>query len=215
LGNQRKGRLLVISAPSGTGKSTVCRIIASRDPQVALSISFTTRQPRGSEKNGVEYHFIDDATFDRMISEDKFLEWAEVHFRRYGSGREETEKLVSAGKDVFFDIDVQGGQQIKQVVPEAVLIFLLPPSIDELARRLSKRKTESKSEMQSRLQVAVWEMEQGRNYDHHVINDNLDRAVEEVERIRKGIRDKPAKNGKMLEDLIRQARSRFDSSILN
>jgi guanylate kinase len=154
LSNQRKGRLLVISAPSGTGKSTVCRIIASRDPQVALSISFTTRQPRGSEKNGVEYHFIDDATFDRMISEDKFLEWAEVHFRRYGSGREETEKLVSAGKDVLFDIDVQGGQQIKQVVPEAVLIFLLPPSIDELARRLSKRKTESKSEMQSRVEGA-------------------------------------------------------------
>ena len=210
MSSDRKGRLVVISAPSGTGKSTVCRIIGSRSSEVALSVSYTTRRPRGSEKNGVEYHFIDDATFDRMISEDKFLEWAAVHSRRYGSGREETEKLVSAGKDVLFDIDVQGGQQIKRSAPEAVLIFLLPPSIDELVRRLSKRRTESRSEMQSRLKVAVWELEQGRNYDHHVVNDDLDRAVETVERIRKEIPDKPAKNGEMLEELIRQARERFD-----
>jgi guanylate kinase len=209
LTGDRKGRLLVISAPSGTGKSTVCRIIGSRDPQVALSISFTTRKPRGNEKNGVEYHFIDDATFDRMISEDKFLEWAEVHDRRYGSGREEAEKLVSAGKDVLFDIDVQGGQQIKQAVPEALLIFLLPPSIDELVRRLSKRKTESQSEIQRRFKVAVWEMEQGKSYDYHVINDDLDRAVEEVEKIRKQVREKPAKMGSKLDSLIRQARERF------
>jgi len=208
--SHRKGRLVVISAPSGTGKSTVCRIIGSRDPRVALSISFTTRRPRGTEKNGVEYHFIDDAEFDRMISGDEFLEWAEVHGKRYGSGREQTDEMISAGKDVLFDIDVQGGRQIKQAVPDALLIFLLPPSIDELVRRLSKRKTESESEMQRRLQVAVWEMEQGRNYDYHVINDDLERAVEEVEKIRKEIRDKPAKNGEMFEELIRQARERFD-----
>lgn len=207
-----KGRLLVISAPSGTGKSTVCRIIGSRSPQVALSVSYTTRQPRGSEKNGVEYHFIDDATFDRMISEDKFLEWAEVHSKRYGSGREETDKLISAGKDVLFDIDVQGGQQIKQAVPEALLIFLLPPSIEELVRRLSRRKTESQSEIQRRLKVAVWEMEQGKHYDYHVINEDLDRAVEEVEKIRREILDKSTKNGEMLDALIRQAQKRFDET---
>lgn len=212
MSDDRKGRLLVISAPSGTGKSTVCRIIGSRSPEVALSVSFTTRKPRGSEKNGLEYHFVDDAEFDRMVSENKFLEWAEVHNKRYGSGREETDKLVSAGKDVLFDIDVQGGQQIKQAVPEALLVFLLPPSIDELVRRLSKRKTESESEMQRRLKVAVWEMEQGRNYDYHVINDDLDRAVEAVEKIRKQTGEKSAKMGKKLDFLIGEARRRFDVS---
>jgi guanylate kinase len=212
LSDDGKGRLLVISAPSGTGKSTVCRIIASRSPAVALSVSFTTRKPRGSERNGVEYHFVDDAEFDRMVSENKFLEWAEVHNKRYGSGREETDKLISAGKDVLFDIDVQGGQQIKQAVPEALLVFLLPPSIDELVRRLSKRKTESESEMQRRLKVAVWEMEQGRNYDYHVVNDDLDRAVEAVEKIRKQTGEKSVKMGKKLDFLIREARRRFDVS---
>jgi guanylate kinase len=210
LNNNRKGRLVVISAPSGTGKSTVCRIVGSRDPQVALSVSYTTRKPRGKETDGVEYHFVDDATFDRMVAEDKFLEWAEVHTRRYGSGREATEKLIAAGKDVLFDIDVQGGRQIKESIPEALLIFLLPPSIDELVGRLSKRKTESESEMQRRLQVAVWEMEQGKSYDYHVINDELDDAVKEVEKIRNENSEKPAKKGKILDYLIRQARERFD-----
>ena len=212
MGNQGKGRLLVISAPSGTGKSTVCRLIGSRSPEVALSVSFTTRRPRGREKNGVEYHFIDDAEFDRMVADDKFLEWAEVHGKRYGSGREATDMLVSAGKDVLFDIDVQGGRQIKQAVPEALLVFLLPPSIDELVRRLSKRKTESQREMQRRLQVAVWEMEQGKSYDYHVVNDDLDRAVEEVEKIRKEIGERSAKMGEKLDSLILQARGRFDGS---
>ena len=209
MGTDRRGRLIVISAPSGTGKSTVCRIIGSRSPEVAISISFTTRRPRGSEKNGVEYHFVDDAEFDRMVDGNMFLEWAEVHGRRYGSGREETEKLISAGKDVLFDIDVQGGQQIKQAVPEALLVFLLPPSIDELVHRLSKRKTESQSEMQRRLQVAVWEMEQGRNYDHHVINDDLDRAVDAVEKIRKAAGEKTVKMGEKLDSLIQEAHRRF------
>jgi guanylate kinase len=209
LNNDRRGRLVVISAPSGTGKSTVCQIIGSRTPDVELSISYTTRKPRGTERDGVEYHFIDDATFDRMIAEGKFLEWAEVHSRRYGSGREETEKLISAGKDVLFDIDVQGGQQIKQAVEEAVLIFLLPPSIDELVRRLSWRKTESEDQILDRLKVAVWEMEQGKRYDHHVINDDLDGAVEAVDRIRRDRRAKPSKMVEKVDALLRQARGRF------
>lgn len=212
MSNSRKGRLVVISAPSGTGKSTVCRIIGSREPDVALSVSYTTRKPRGKEKDGVEYHFVGDATFDRMIAESKFLEWAEVHTKRYGSGREETEKLISAGQDVLFDIDVQGGQQIKQAVEEAVLIFLLPPSIDELVRRLSKRKTESENEIRQRLQVAVWEMEQGKSYDHHVINDDLDDAVKAVHQIWKQDTEQPVKSSEMLELLIQQARERFDGS---
>jgi guanylate kinase len=210
--DRRKGRLVVISAPSGTGKTTVCRVIGSRNPDVAVSISYTTRKPRGAERDGVEYHFIDDATFDRMIAGGKFLEWAEVHTRRYGSGREETDKLISAGKDVLFDIDVQGGQQIKQAVAAAVLIFLLPPSIDELVRRLSKRRTESEDEILHRLKMAVWEMEQGKNYDHHVINDDLDEAVEAVDQIRKDVQAKPAKMVEKLDSLLLEARERFDVS---
>ncbi len=213
MSDRGKGRLVVISAPSGTGKSTVCRIIGSREPDVALSVSYTTRKPRGRERDGIEYHFIDDATFDRMIAEGKFLEWAEVHTQRYGSGREETEKLIFAGQDVLFDIDVQGGRQIGQAIEAAVLIFLLPPSIDELVCRLSKRNTESESEIRRRLKVAVWELEQGQSYDYHVINDDLDDAVEAVEQIRKEIRKDPAKRGEMLDSLIRQARERFDETV--
>jgi guanylate kinase len=184
----RPGRLIVVSAPSGTGKSTLCARLCALRPQVAVSISYTTRPPRGAERDGVEYHFVDDAEFDRMIAAGAFLEWARVFSRRYGTARANVETLLAEGRDVLFDIDVQGGFQIKRAVPAARLVFLLPPSLAELARRLRGRETESEAQVRERMRTAAWELEQGRGYDCFVINDELERAVGELDAVRQAER---------------------------
>jgi guanylate kinase len=200
--NNSPARLVVISAPSGTGKSTVCRRLIASCEDVAVSISYTTRTPRGRERDGKEYHFVDDATFDRMIAEDAFLEWAEVHGRRYGSGHADVQRLLDEGKDVLFDIDVQGGKQIKSRVRDALLIFLLPPSIEELVRRLRGRGTESEKQLATRMRNAEWELKQGSDYDYHVVNDDLEEATAEVNRIRHGHAPVPGKQSELLRKLL-------------
>ncbi|HOX47506.1 MAG TPA: guanylate kinase [Myxococcota bacterium] len=184
----RPGRLIVVSAPSGTGKSTLCTRLCELQPQVAVSISYTTRPPRGAERDGVEYHFVDDAEFDRLVAADAFLEWARVHSRRYGTARANVEKLLAEGRDVLFDIDVQGGFQIKRAVPAARLVFLLPPSLAELARRLRGRETETEAQVRERMRAAAWELAQGRGYECFVINDELERAVRELDAVRRAER---------------------------
>jgi guanylate kinase len=207
LGLPPQGKLVVISAPSGTGKSTICKRLRADNPDVAVSISYTTRSPRGQEVDGKDYHFVDDATFDRMIAEGRFLEWAQVHSKRYGSGKQDVQSLLDQGKDVLFDIDVQGGLQIIDAVTDAVLVFLLPPSIEELARRLQDRRTESAEQMSKRMRTAVWELEQGWKYSHHVINDSLDEAVARVDTIRKDPHTTRMQCTTLLEKLIRDARN--------
>jgi len=206
----KRGRLVVISAPSGTGKSTVCRRLRAEHDDIAVSVSYTTRAPRGSERDGCEYHFIDEACFDRMIEAGEFLEWAEVFGKRYGSGLADVEKLLAEGKDVLFDIDVQGGAQIKKAVPEAVLIFLLPPSMEELTRRLDLRGTESADQMTKRLKKAVFELGQSVHYDYLVVNDDLEKALAQVNSIRQETPDDTEKNSALVADLIHQAHSLFD-----
>ncbi len=206
----KRGRLVVISAPSGTGKSTVCRRLRAEHDDIAVSVSYTTRAPRGSERDGYEYHFIDEACFDRMIEAGEFLEWAEVFGKRYGSGLADVEKLLAEGKDVLFDIDVQGGAQIKKAVPEAVLIFLLPPSMEELTRRLDLRGTESADQMTKRLKKAVFELGQSVHYDYLVVNDDLEKALAQVNSIRQETPDDTEKNSALVADLIHQAHSLFD-----
>jgi guanylate kinase len=209
----KRGQILVVSAPSGTGKSTVCRLLLETHADLALSISYTTRAPRGSERDGVEYHFVDDATFDRMVADGAFLEWAPVHGKRYGSGKDATERLISQGVDLLFDIDVQGGQQIKRAHPEALLVFLLPPSIEQLLERLQGRKTETPDQVSRRLGAAAEELRRGLHYDYHVINDAVERAVAQIDRIRKKQTKSPLRDEKLVQKLVDDAEKRFTVTV--
>ncbi len=165
----RRGTLIVIAGPSGVGKGTVIERLLSRIPEgPALSVSVTTRAPRSDEVEGVHYHFVTDAEFDRMIREGSLLEWRPV------------EELLAAGRDVILEIDVKGAEQVRERVPEALLIFLEPPSLDELEQRLRGRGTETEAMIADRLRLAARELEESTWFDAVVVNDDVDRAADEV-----------------------------------
>ena len=169
---------IVLSAASGTGKTTLSHLLLEADKELQLSISFTTRKPRGEEREGVDYHFVDEASFRAMIERGAFIEWAEVHGNLYGSSREWTEQTLTGGKDVLFDIDVQGGQQLKRIFPEACLVFVLPPSMEELEQRLRRRGTDADAVIEKRLDAARMEIDRGlAGYDFVITNQQLDRAL--------------------------------------
>lgn len=177
---KKRGCLFIISAPSGTGKSTVVSHLLKRIPDLVYSVSYTTRPPRGGELNGKEYYFVDESTFKRLINEGLFAEWAEVHGAFYGTPRIELEDTIAAGKNVILDIDVQGGMALKQRYSKAVTIFLAPPSFDELKERLSGRKTDSAAVVAKRLENATREMAYKDRYDYCVVNDNLNHACFQI-----------------------------------
>lgn len=181
--NAPQTKLVVLSAPSGTGKSTIASMLLSRHPRFKLSISYTTRAPRGGEKDGVEYFFVDDPTFVRMIGEGKFLEHAVVFGKnRYGTARETVERFLAAGNHVLFDIDVQGARSLKKEYgPRCVTIFILPPSFEELEQRLRNRKTDSKEAIEARLQTAREEMQAAPEFDYRIVNRELGSAFAELE----------------------------------
>lgn len=169
---------VVLSAPSGTGKTTLAHLLIDSMSNLQISVSYTTRQMRGHERNNEDYHFIDDAEFDAKIKRNSFLEWALVHGHKYGSCAEWTQQKLDEQKDVLFDIDVQGGLQIKKRFPKAVLIFILPPSMQELESRLRGRGTEPEEKIQERLQDARNEIRIGlKSYDYVINNEKLDRAL--------------------------------------
>lgn len=169
---------VVLSAPSGTGKTTLAHLLVDSMSNLEVSVSYTTRPMRGHERNNVDYHFVDDAEFDAMIARHDFLEWAHVHDHRYGSSIEWTQKRLDEHRDVVFDIDVQGGLQIKKHFPESVLIYILPPSFEELENRLRGRETESEELIQKRLAAARHEIRVGLDsYDYVINNEKLDRAL--------------------------------------
>jgi guanylate kinase len=174
------GKCIVLSAPSGGGKSTVIRALCEMDASLKYSVSATTRAPRSGEIDGVDYHFIEREEFLQQIREDAFLEWAEVHGELYGTLRSEIERALSQGKIILLDIDVQGGLVVKEKVPEAVLIFLYPPSRAVLESRLRKRHTENEELLRIRLDAAQHEMEVGKQYDFQVINRDLKETVLDV-----------------------------------
>jgi guanylate kinase len=177
----RRGTLIVLAGPSGVGKGSVVKRLRSRDPEgLAVSVSVTTREPRPGEVDGVDYFFVSDAAFDRLIEDGALLEWAEIVGHRSGTPAAFVEETRAAGRDVILEIDVKGATQIRSQVPEAVEIFLVPPSFEELERRLRGRGTEDEPRIARRLDTARWELQQEGWFDARVVNDDLDRAADEV-----------------------------------
>ena len=181
---ERRGIMLVLSSPSGAGKSTIARHLLDRFDQLEMSVSVTTRKRRGSEIDGAHYHFISEREFERLSESDALLEWAEVHGNHYGSPRDPVEKALSTGKDVLFDIDWQGGRQlIERARADVVSVFILPPSMEELQSRLLRRAEDAPDVIKQRLANALSEIPHWRDYDYVVVNDDLDRAFHQVESI--------------------------------
>ena len=177
------GNLYVVAAPSGAGKTTLVRMLLEREPAVHLSISFTTRAPRPGEQNGREYHFIAVDAFRGMISRDEFLEWAEVHGNFYGTSKKWISDQLAEGHDVLLEIDWQGAQQVRKLFPEAIGVFILPPSMDELTRRLTGRGTDAPDVIERRLAAAEAEMRHVGEFDYVIINDQLDQALDDLRAI--------------------------------
>ena len=176
--------ILLISGPSGAGKSTVYHELMRREPRLGFSVSTTTRPPREGERDGVDYHFVDDATFGRLEAAGEFLEWAEVHDRKYGTRRAHVEAMEAAGRIPLLDIDVQGGVQVLERCGASIVsVFLWPPSWEELEARLRGRRTESDASVATRLRNARWEVGFAHRYAYWVVNDEVERAVARLQAI--------------------------------
>ena len=188
------GRIFVVSGPSGSGKSTLIREVRQKVPDLGYSVSHTSRPPRGQEKNGVEYHFVSRKNFQEMIDKGDFVEWAEVYRDLYGTSVSSLRGQITIGLDVIMDIDVQGGRNIKDHFKDAILIYVLPPSLEILEKRLRDRGTDDEKTIRTRLNKAAKEIKNCVSYDYLLFNDDLDQAVEELksiliaERCRKSVR---------------------------
>ncbi|MFW5930596.1 MAG: guanylate kinase [Desulfosalsimonas sp.] len=176
----KTGRLFILSAPSGTGKTTLCRRILSAFPDMKYSVSYTTRPPRNGEADGKDYHFISRQDFEQMIRENRWAEWAKVHENYYGTSADLLEKELYAGNDVLLDIDVNGARQIIRRFPESVPVFIMPPSMGELCRRLKKRDSDRPEVIEKRLRAAQEEMACRNEYRHVIVNDDLEETVEKL-----------------------------------
>lgn len=181
--DQRRGLLFVVSAPSGAGKTTLCQEITKSVPNLQHSISYTTREPRPGEIHGKDYFFVSDAEFRKMIENNEFLEWAEVHGHLYGTSRDLLMNIANRGIDVILDIDAQGAMQLKKKEVDGVYIYILPPSFEVLKARLMERKSESPDEISKRLKKAREEIWSYREYYYLIVNENVQKAKKELESI--------------------------------
>jgi guanylate kinase len=177
---KREGLILIISAPSGAGKTTLCRELLKQFPAIRESISYTTRQPRPGEVHGEDYFFVSQEEFQRMIAEDAFAEWAEVHGNLYGTALKTLEEARKNGVDLVLDIDCQGARKLKEQLGGGCYIFILPPSMAELRRRLESRSSDAPDVIDRRIVRAVEEIREARWYDYIIINDELENAIEEL-----------------------------------
>lgn len=178
-----RGKLFIVSGPSGVGKSTVLRALFAQNSNLYFSVSATTRDPRPGEEDGVHYHFLSMDTFREWIAKDEFLEYAEFVGNAYGTPRKYVDEALDAGKDVILDIEVQGAEQVCAKRPETVTVFIAPPSWEELERRLTARGTDTAEKIQKRLQRAKEEVLKANNYDYFVVNDTIENAVQELSAI--------------------------------
>lgn len=170
----KRGLLIILSGPSGVGKGTVCRSLQARMPGLRLSVSATTRPPRPGEIEGRDYYFISDAHFQRLLAEGAFLEWALVHGRHYGTLQDKVTEVLASGGDLLLEIDIQGAEQVRRHLPEAVTIFMAPPSMAALEQRIIGRGTEDAQKIRQRLETARREMKAYRNYEYLVVNDEVE-----------------------------------------
>jgi guanylate kinase len=177
------GNLFVVAAPSGAGKSSLVNALLELDSHALPSVSHTTRAPRGQEKHGREYFFVSDAEFDQMVAAEAFVEWANVHGRRYGTSRKMIEDRIAHGSDVILEIDWQGALQIRKTFANSVLIFILPPSWDELRSRLERRGEDTPEVIEVRLKNAEEELAQAKNFDFVIINELFERALFDLKAI--------------------------------
>lgn len=178
----RRPRLFVVSGPAGVGKGTLVSLVRERRPLLGLPVSATTRSPRPGEVDGVSYHFLSDEAFSERVKRGEFLEWAQVHDHRYGTLKSEVDACLTRGESVILEIDVQGGTNVLKVYPDAVRIFIDPPSWDVLVERLRGRGTESEESLAIRLNTAKSELALAHTYDVRIVNDDLNTAVDELER---------------------------------
>jgi guanylate kinase len=183
-----KGDIFVVSAPSGAGKTTLIRRLMAEIHGIHFSVSHTTRKPRASEAEGVDYHFTDDEKFDAMVASGDLFEWAEVHGHRYGTSAAEVDVPIAHGEDVLLDIDTQGAASIKKLRPDALLIFIVPPSAQALRERLAKRAADNEEDLKRRLEAAGHEVAALKTYDYCIVNDSLERALKDLQAIIKTCR---------------------------
>ena len=180
------GKLFVFAAPSGAGKTTLVHAVVTKHPELRFSISYTTRKPRVNEANGVDYLFVDEHEFMRLRDEGELLEYASVFDHHYATSRSQVEKHLADNRNVILEIDWQGAQQVRASMPECVTIFILPPSVQELERRLRDRRTDSPEVIERRLRDALSDMSHWNEFDYVIINDDLDRAVGDLEAVLSG-----------------------------
>ena len=180
---EHRGNVFVLSAPSGAGKSTLAKRLVRETEGLIFAISTTTRPPRPNEVDERDYFFVDDAGFDAMVAAGGFLEWVQVYAHRYGTGREWLERTLSTGVDVLLDIETTGALNIHKAVPDAVMIFLMPPSAEELERRLRGRGSDTEAQISLRLKHARHEMELFEAYDYLIVNDDLERAYRQLQSV--------------------------------
>lgn len=198
---RRRGTLFVVSAPSGAGKTTLCAEVRGRLKDLAYSVSFTTRRPRPGEQAGVDFHFVDETTFRELRDRGAFAEWAVVHGHLYGTSATVLEDALREGRDVLLDIDTQGAQQLRRRFPEAVLVFIVAPSMAELEQRLRERRSDADPEITRRLARAREEITFWRSYDYLVVNSDLEDAVQHLAAIVLAERARTARLSLRLPDL--------------
>ncbi|MCH4072715.1 guanylate kinase [Pseudoramibacter sp.] len=199
---QKRGQLIILSGPSGAGKGTICEAALKAIPNLKISTSATTRKPRGTEKNGVEYFFLSEAAFKKKIENGEFLEYAKVHDHYYGTPKAHIVQMLDKGIDVILEIDVQGAAQIKEKMGYGITIFIAPPSLQELQERLVDRKTDSAEQITLRMKNAQTELKQAQNYDYIIVNRTVDQAVDDLTAILRAEKCRSLNNLEIIQEML-------------